>query len=194
MEAQAAPRRSAWAALREFFTLTPAWARVGMVAASLLACALAVLAVVNAQFRWDDKGLAFGWGRQSSAPSQINVPQPAPQATMAETRYTQADIDAISAERDAARRELAAEREQLNAARQQVAALNTSLTTLRTQHQLTLASLRTARGNQANTVRRGSAPGMLVADNQDDEGLRLSDLLNEVSTGREQPQVKRNDR
>ena len=35
------PRRSAWDALREFLSLTPAWARVGVVTASLLVCALA---------------------------------------------------------------------------------------------------------------------------------------------------------
>src|SRR2546423_64107 len=36
-----APRRTAWAALREFFTLTPAWMRVGMGAPSLVVCGLA---------------------------------------------------------------------------------------------------------------------------------------------------------
>lgn len=192
-ETTAAAPRSAWAALREFFTLTPAWARVGMVAASLVVCALAALAVARAQFRWDDHGIAFGWGNQANAPQSI-APQPAPQATVADVRYTQAQIDKLAAERDAAQRELAAARAQLGAAQQQVAALNVNLTTLRTQHQTTLANLRTARGNQANAARRGGAQGMFVADNQDEDGLRLSDLLTEVSAGRTPPEVKHNDR
>src|SRR5205085_6881076 len=75
-----APRRTAWAALREFFTLMPAWLRVGMVAASLVVCTLAVLAIVNAQFRWDDKGIAFGTNVNKQAqPPRSTTPQNAPQ-------------------------------------------------------------------------------------------------------------------
>jgi hypothetical protein len=192
------PRSAAWAALREFFTLTPAWARAGMIAASLLVCALAALAVVNAQFHWDDKGIAFntGWGKRMNAPKPANEPQPVQQvATVTGIQHTQDELNKLAAARDAAERELAATRARLDAAQQQVAALNTSLTTLRTQHQTVLASLRTMRGNQSNSSKRGNASGTFVANNEsDDEGLRLSDLLTEVSAGRAQPPVKRNNR
>ncbi|HYY42337.1 MAG TPA: zf-HC2 domain-containing protein [Pyrinomonadaceae bacterium] len=190
--AASTPRRSAWAALREFFMLTPMWARAGMVAAALCVCTLAALAVVNAEFHWDDKGIAFNTGFSKPA----NAPQPAPPApTVTDARFTQADMNKAADERAAAERELAAERARLDAAEQQVAVLNASLTNLRAQHQTTLASLRTMRGNQANARQRSNAFGTLVANNEpDDEGLRLADLLNEVSAGREQPPVKRNNR
>ena len=190
------PRRTAWAALREFFTLTPAWLRVGMVAASLIICALATLAVVNAQFRWDDKGLAFGTGvnRQAQSAPQSATPQTAPQvATVNHPRFTQADFDKLTAERDAAQRDLAVARKQLDAAQQQVATLNVSLTNMRTKNQTLQASLRT-RNNQVNRFRRGANDLLWAKYEPDEEGLHLSDLLDEVSPGSGQPQVKHNER
>ncbi|MFL6208138.1 MAG: anti-sigma factor family protein [Pyrinomonadaceae bacterium] len=192
----ALPRRSAWAALREFFTLTPMWARAGMVAASLVVCALAALALVNAQFHWDDKGIAFhtGTGRQVSAPQSSNVPaQPAQQTVLAtNASYTQADIDKLTAERDAALRELAATRTRLDGAQQQVGTLNASLTTTQSRYQTALARARAAGNNQGGRNRRLLPGGQQLADA--DEGLNLSALLDEVSAGRTQPQVKQNDR
>jgi len=192
------PRRTAWAALREFFTLTPAWARVGMVAASLVVCALAVLAIVNTQFRYDDKGIAFGTGvnKQTQTPPQAATPKDTPQvAANKPTQFTQTDFDKLAAERDAAERELVAARKQLVAAQQQVNVLNASLANSQAAYKQTLATLRMTRANQANGGRRGNRFGPQWAHlDQDDEALGLSDLLDEVSAGRTQPQVKHNER
>jgi Putative zinc-finger len=49
----------ALAALRQFFTVSPVWMRAGTVAASVMICALAALAVARAEVRWDDNGLSF---------------------------------------------------------------------------------------------------------------------------------------
>jgi hypothetical protein len=190
------PDRSAWAALREFCTLTPMWARAGMVAASLVVCALAALALVNAQFHWDDKGIAFhtGMGQQVSTPPSSNMPtQPTQQTAIATNAgYTQADIDKLTAERDAAQRELAATRARLDGAQQQVVTLNASLTTTQSRYQTALARARATGNNLAGRNRRLLPGGQQLADA--DEGLNLSALLDEVSAGRTQPQVKQNDR
>jgi hypothetical protein len=190
------PRHTAWAALREFFTLTPIWARAGMVAASLVVSALAALALVNAQFHWDDKGIAFhtGMGQQVNVPQSSNVPAQQMQQTAIATNagYTQADIDKLTAELDAAQRELAATRARLDRAQQQVVTLNASLTTTQSRYQTALARARGAGNNLAGRNRRLLPGGQQLADA--DEGLNLSALLDEVSAGRTQPQVKQNDR
>jgi hypothetical protein len=194
IEPAVASRRTAWAALREFFTLTPAWLRVGMVAASFVVCALAALAIVNAQFRWDDKGIAFGTGVHKQA--QSAPPPTAPQVVANnQSQFTQADFAKRTAERDAAERDLAVARKQLDAAQQQVNVLNASLANSQAAYHQTLATLRTTRANQAIVGRRGNRYGPQLANlEQDEEGLHLSDLLDEVGTGQEQPQVKRNER
>ena len=193
--AAASSPRSAWAVLREFFSLTPAWARAGLVAASLLVCALAALAVVNAQFSWNDKGIAFNTrlsGRTTTtqpAPSS-NASQASPQLVAPiEARYTQADIDRLTTERDAARTEANAARARLADTQQQVANLNASLTKQRARYQNLAASVRTNQGAQPRQNRRTGAQDFLA----EDEGLHLSDLLTEVSAGRAQPQVKHNE-
>lgn len=57
----AAPRRrSARAALREFFSLSPLWLRAGACAATLALCALAALTLARAEVRLGPDGLAFG--------------------------------------------------------------------------------------------------------------------------------------
>lgn len=54
--------RSAVAALREFFALSPLWLQAGGVAAMLSVCALAALTLARTEIRWDEKGLAFQTG------------------------------------------------------------------------------------------------------------------------------------
>lgn len=54
--------RSARAALREFFSLSPVWLRAGAPAAALLVCALAALVFARAEVRWGADGLAFRAG------------------------------------------------------------------------------------------------------------------------------------
>ncbi|HEY0079904.1 MAG TPA: zf-HC2 domain-containing protein [Pyrinomonadaceae bacterium] len=60
--ARASRRRSALAALRAFFELSPLWLRAGSVAAVLAVCALAALTFARAEVRWDDEGLALQTG------------------------------------------------------------------------------------------------------------------------------------
>lgn len=51
--------RSAFAALREFFTVSPAWMRASTAFAALAVCALAVIGVSNAEFNWNAGGVSF---------------------------------------------------------------------------------------------------------------------------------------
>ncbi len=57
-----AQQRSARAALREFFKLSPLWLRFGTVAATLAVCALAALVLARTEIRWNANGLAFHAG------------------------------------------------------------------------------------------------------------------------------------
>jgi hypothetical protein len=179
------PRRSAFAALREFFTLTPAWARFAMVAASLVVCALATLAIINIA--------QPGRGNTSSDLSKAEAPTVAPDVATAD--HTQAEMNSLIAERDAAQHELAATRKQLDAAQQQVAVLNASLVNMKAvQRQTMLASLRTPHGrsNAGASAPRPDRTQVAVNGEQDEDGLRLSDLLTEVGAGANVPPGKRN--
>jgi anti-sigma factor RsiW len=86
-------KRSASAALREFFSLAPLWLRAGAFAATLALCALSALTLARAEVSWDANGLAFRTGggaevtkEQPTAPAQENV-------------YTAQQLDAIVAQR-----------------------------------------------------------------------------------------------
>jgi hypothetical protein len=58
----AARRRSARAALREFFSLSPLWLRAGAFAATVAFIATAALSLVGAEVKWNSEGLAFRAG------------------------------------------------------------------------------------------------------------------------------------
>ena len=89
----APPPRSARAALREFFALSPAWLRVSTAAAALLLCALAALTVFNTR------------------PSAEGATKDDAQAALSSR------LSELTAERDAARRELEETRAQLDDSR-----------------------------------------------------------------------------
>ncbi len=191
------PRRSALTALREFFTLTPLWLRAGMVAASLVVCALAALAVVNAEFRWDGNGVAFNTHLRGRVSTNSPVaPPPVPQEATNQSQLTQADMDKLIAERDAAQRELAATRARLDATQQQINVLNASLSNSKAAYRQMLASLRTQRGGQAGGTMRNRRPGgsELAGIDPEEDDLRLSQLLTEVSASRPASQSKPNNR
>jgi hypothetical protein len=57
-------KRSAVAALREFFSLSPMWLRAGAFAAMLVVCALVALTLARTEIHWDSNGLAFKTGVQ----------------------------------------------------------------------------------------------------------------------------------
>lgn len=93
--------RSAVAALREFFALSPRWLQAASVAATVLVCALTALVAAGTEVRWDAGGLAFRAGVRERTVERIvekRVEVPAP------TGLTQGQVDALVAERVAAAR------------------------------------------------------------------------------------------
>jgi anti-sigma factor RsiW len=94
--------RSASAALREFFTLSPMWLRAGAVAAVLVVCTLAALTLARAEVRWDSNGFAFKTGAtERVVEKQVQAPAP--------NGFTQEQVDALV--RRNVEREVAAARE-----------------------------------------------------------------------------------
>lgn len=64
-------KRSASAAFREFFTLSPLWLKAGSFATALaLLCVLSVLALANTEVRWDNSGIAFSTGTRKDQPNE----------------------------------------------------------------------------------------------------------------------------
>lgn len=88
-------RRSASAALREFFSLAPVWLRAGAFAAALAVCALTALTLARAEIRWDADGLAFRTGVSERV---VTEQIPAPPAATPEG-YTEEQVEAIVARR-----------------------------------------------------------------------------------------------
>ena len=85
-------KRSAVAALREFFSLSPLWLQVGIAAAALVVCALAALTFARAEVRWDSNGLAFRTGaKERVVEKQIQVP--------VQSGYTREQVDAMVEQR-----------------------------------------------------------------------------------------------
>ena len=109
-----ARRRSAAAALREFFSLSPLWLRAGTAAAALAFCVMAALTLSRAEVRWDSNGLAFNTGVTGRViEKQVQ--------TTAPDGFTQEQVDALV--RQNVEREVAAARvrwEAENAAREDV--------------------------------------------------------------------------
>lgn len=80
-------RRSAAAALRQFFSLSPLWLQAGALASVLVVCALAALTLARAEVRWDSNGFAFRTGVKESV---VRVPVQAP----AKAGYTEEQLNA----------------------------------------------------------------------------------------------------
>jgi hypothetical protein len=94
--------RSASAALREFFSRSPLWLRVGTAAAALVLCTLAALTLARAEVRWDSNGFAFNTGvTERVVEKQIQAPAP--------DGFTQEQVDALV--RQKVEREVAVARE-----------------------------------------------------------------------------------
>ncbi|HEX8189530.1 MAG TPA: zf-HC2 domain-containing protein [Pyrinomonadaceae bacterium] len=104
-----APReRSARAALREFFSLSPLWLRAGALAATLAVCALAALTLARAEVHFGPDGLALRAGvtekvvtEQAAVPTQVG--------------YTAEQVNAVVAQKVAeAKAQFVAETERQN--------------------------------------------------------------------------------
>lgn len=91
-------KRSASAALREFFSLSPMWLRAATAAVALVFCALAVLTLARAEVRWNSNGFAFDTGvRERVVDKQVQAPT--------SSGFTQEQVDAMirrSVEREVA--------------------------------------------------------------------------------------------
>lgn len=177
--------RSALAALREFFALSPRWMQGASVAAALLFCALAALTLARAEVRWDAQGLAV---RTSPSERIVEKRTDAPAVVVAASR---AELDALAAERDRFKSEL----EALRTERQQqsdAATLNASATPNRTtkeprrsvETQVEVVwkdSAQRKRAPRAASSRARELAGNRVLDEREEDNLpRLSDLLSEV--------------
>lgn len=87
-----ARRRSASAALHGFFSLSPAWLRVGAAAAVAAFCALAVLTLARAQVRWDSNGFTLTTG----GATRVVERQPPVSGALG---FTQEQVDALVRQR-----------------------------------------------------------------------------------------------
>jgi hypothetical protein len=168
-------KRSALAALREFFTLSPAWLQVGSVAAALLICALAALTFARTEVRWDENGLAFQTGvreRIVRQPVEVRVPGVP----------SQEQIDALVAE--GVKREMAALKIEQSEAAEVKASTDAKPSTV-APPRVVEAKVRTQPGGkqtQRVAPRRPEVAGVNQLYDRDEENLpRLSDLLNEVN-------------
>ena len=95
-------KRSARAALREFFSLSPLWLRAGAFAATLAVCALLALTLARAEVRWGSDGLAFRAGAAERViKERVEVP--------VQSGYTDEQVDAIVARKVAEAKERAGE-------------------------------------------------------------------------------------
>ena len=155
-------RRSARAALREFFSLSPLWLRAGAFAATLAVCALVALTLARAEVRWGADGLAFRAGvTEKVVREQVPVPT--------QVGYTEEQHNAIVAQKVAeARAQLLAE-------------MNERPDKQRPERIVNAAVKNPQPASNTNVVRRRRAPRR--RPNLDDEQIagddlpRLSDLL-----------------
>jgi anti-sigma factor RsiW len=86
------PKRSARAALREFFSLSPMWLRAGAFAATLAVCALLALTLARAELRWHSGGLALRTGvTEKVITERVEVP--------IQNGYTDEQVNAIVAQK-----------------------------------------------------------------------------------------------
>jgi hypothetical protein len=165
VEFRPAVRRSARAALGEFFALSPAWLRVSSVAAALLLCALTAQTVLNLR---------------PTAGSTHPPATPNDQAALA------ARLEGLTAERDAARRELEETRAQLDDSRAvniEEAVLQETMTENEPEAQDT-PGVRDAPRSRRSTppARRGPAGQRGARGPRGDEDLpRLLDLLSDAN-------------
>jgi anti-sigma factor RsiW len=154
----AEPRvRSARAALREFFSLSPLWLRAGAFAAALAFCALVALTLARAELRWDADGLAFRTGvNERIVQERIEVPVP--------SGYTDEQVKALVAREVAEAKEKAAAETEARLKKQ-------------TQEQVINVADKKPADAPAPRRKRPTRAGTRSDELADDNLPRLSDLL-----------------
>lgn len=173
VEQRPARKRSALAALREFFALSPLWLQAASVAATLLVCALAALTFARTEVRWDASGIAL---RAGVRVEQKVVEAPVP------VSFSQEQVDRMVAARVSA---LEAKLEQLQSSgRTDFTAASVPSQNRPSPRPRRTPELAGRQGRGRDNV--VSAPQrereFIAVSNRDDEDLpRLSDLLREVN-------------
>lgn len=182
----AARKRSASAALREFFSLAPTWLRVGTATAAVLFCALAAFTLSRAEVRWDSKGFAFNTGvKERVVERQIQSPAP--------NGFTQEQVDALI-RRNVEREVAAAQDRWKKEEAERVNVVNTGGVTTASGGERRASSSRNAGGTTAvknqpsprRSTREGSNNQLLAEENGDvfypnEESVpRLTDILGAV--------------
>lgn len=163
-------KRSAMAALREFFSLAPVWLQAGTVAAALIVCALAALVFAHTEARWDSGGFAFRLGvGERVVKETVSVP--------VERDVSQERVNEMLAARE---REIKTLRAQLKQQDEQTTPQYVSTNDAATEKKRPRVApfVRAANRTPRGVVRK--QPRLDIADNE--ENLpRLFDLLSEVN-------------
>ncbi len=163
-------RRSAGAALREFFALSPWWMQAGTAATALILCVLAALSFARAEVRWDESGVALMTGARDSS-EKTN------EATILRG-VTQSQVDEMIAtharEVGALHQELQQKEASLIAAQQKLSEVE------RTQPQTVMASGKERRRRNTR-VPASRTPDSYLAGNSEEDLPRLYDLLRDVN-------------
>lgn len=163
-------RRSALAALREFFALSPIWMRAATAAVMVCACALVALAVARAEVRWDTDGFAFRTGvsgeRVVERTRTVEVEKPV------KVGYSQEELDQIVADR------IRQERESFQ---QQQSTREAQIITTGMRPRATVTTARNSSpSSSGERTRNPSRQTVAQRDRLDEEDLpRLYDLLGE---------------
>lgn len=170
-----AGRRSAAAALREFFSLSPRWLQMASAAAMLLLCALAALTLSRSEVRWDQQGIALRAVRERVVERRVEVPV-APGGSGFVSPEQVSELVSVH------ERELETLRSQLKQQTEtdRLPAVTTS--SGRKSGTPTILSARSsARRTPRNAIARARAAERDVAEVADDELPRLYDLLRDVN-------------
>jgi hypothetical protein len=170
-------KRSAAAALREFFSLSPLWLQAGAAAAALVVCALAALTFARTEIRRDANGLVFRAGVGERVVERERIVQ-----MPVQTGYTQAQVDAIVKEN--VDRAVSFEHAKWEAENQRVNVLEAALKQQKLATRSAMASAR--QQSPRRSVPGGSQSPQLVADadpfsTREERVPRLTDLLGAVN-------------
>ena len=164
-----APRRSALAALRQFFTLSPSWLRAAGVAAALAVFALAGLTVARTDVRWNDEGFALRMGVKET---RVEVPVPG--------TFTEQQADEIAAAKVKAALD---EQERVFKEREERLLVEAKAPQERQRPVPVLISAdrQPRRDPPSNKVKRGDRRDNLLGEPDDEEVPGLYDLLHEAN-------------
>lgn len=159
-------QRSALAAVREFFALSPLWMRAATCGLILSACALVGLSLARSEVRWDSGGLSFSTG--AARERIVERTRTVEVEKLVKVGYSQAEMDQMVAER--VRQERESWQQQ-----QPVKIINTSAPS-----RPTPASRNARQITNDATTRNTSRQTVAQRDRADEEDLpRLYDLLDE---------------